>query len=70
MQIPQRIAKDIVPKMTSVQDSVKPKISTVGSGEIEYHDQVIIIEFVDELPKTHSGKSRRVEIRENDAKKI
>jgi acetyl-CoA synthetase len=28
-----------------------------------------IIEFVDELPKTHSGKIRRVEIRENDAKK-
>jgi len=44
MQIPQRIAKDIVPKMTSVQDIVKPKINTVGSGEIEYHHQVIIIE--------------------------
>ena len=28
-----------------------------------------IVEFVDELPKTHSGKIRRVEIRENDAKK-
>ena len=28
-----------------------------------------IIEFVDELPKTISGKIRRVEIRENDAKK-
>lgn len=48
MQIPQRIAKDIVPKMTSVQSIIKPKISTVGSGEIEYHDQVIIIEFVDD----------------------
>ena len=48
MQIPQRIAKDIVPKMTSVQDSVKPKISTVGSGEIEYHHQVLIIEFKDD----------------------
>lgn len=48
MQIPQRIAKDIVPKMTSVQDIVKPKIGTVGSGEIEYHDQVIIIDFVDD----------------------
>ena len=48
MQIPQRIAKDIVPKMTSVQESVKPMINTVGSGEIEYHDQVIIIEFVDD----------------------
>lgn len=48
MQIPQRIAKDIVPKMTSVQEIIKPKINTVGSGEIEYHDQVIIIEFVDD----------------------
>ncbi len=28
-----------------------------------------IVEFVDELPKTISGKIRRVEIRENDAKK-
>ena len=28
-----------------------------------------IVEFVDELPKTISGKIRRVEIRENDSKK-
>ena len=28
-----------------------------------------IIEFVDELPKTISGKIRRVEIRESDKKK-
>ena len=27
-----------------------------------------VIEFVEELPKTISGKIRRVEIRENDAK--
>lgn len=48
MQIPQRIAKDIVPKMTSVQEHVKPKINTVGSGEIEYHHQVLIITFTDD----------------------
>ena len=48
MQIPQCISKDIVPKMTSVQEYIKPKINTVGSGEIEYHDQVIIITFVDD----------------------
>ena len=48
MQIPQRISKDIVPKMTSVQESIKPKLSTVGSGEIEYHDQVIVITFTDD----------------------
>lgn len=28
-----------------------------------------VVEFVDELPKTHSGKIRRVEIRENDARR-
>ena len=28
-----------------------------------------IVEFVDELPKTQSGKIRRAEIRENDSKK-
>jgi acetyl-CoA synthetase len=28
-----------------------------------------VIEFVDELPKTISGKIRRVEIRQNDSKK-
>jgi acetyl-CoA synthetase len=28
-----------------------------------------IVEFVDELPKTFSGKIRRVEIRENDENK-
>jgi acetyl-CoA synthetase len=28
-----------------------------------------VIEFVDELPKTISGKIRRVEIRDNDSKK-
>ena len=45
MQIPQRIAKDIVPKMTSVQDKVKKAISASGSGEIEYHHQVLMIDF-------------------------
>jgi len=29
-----------------------------------------VIEFVDELPKTISGKIRRVEIRERDMKKV
>ena len=29
-----------------------------------------VVEFVDALPKTHSGKIRRVEIRENDAEKV
>ena len=58
MQIPQCISKDIVPKMTSVQESIKPKISTVGSGEIEYHDQVIIITFTDDGKTPARGRSR------------
>lgn len=48
MQVPQRISKEIVPKMTSLQPGIKPKISTVGSGEIEYHNQVLLIEFKDD----------------------
>lgn len=48
MQIPQCIAKDVVPKMTSLPEAIKPKISTVGSGEISYHDQVIMITFTDD----------------------
>lgn len=48
MQVPSRISKDIVPRMTSLQEGIKPKIGTVGSGEIEYHDQVLIIEFTDD----------------------
>lgn len=48
MQIPQCIAKEIVPKMTSLPASIKPKIGTVGSGEIAYHDQVLMITFTDD----------------------
>lgn len=47
-QIPQCINKDIVPKMTSLPDSIKPKIETVGNGKISYHDQVLIITFTDD----------------------
>ncbi len=47
MQIPQRIDKTIVPKMTSLPASIKSMISTVGSGEISYHDQVLIVTFTD-----------------------
>lgn len=31
-QLPQCISKDIVPRMTSLPDSIKPVIGTVGSG--------------------------------------
>ena len=42
-QIPQCIDKVIVPKMTSLPMVAKQVIGSVGSGEISYHDQVIII---------------------------
>ena len=45
MQIPQCIAKEIVPKMTSVQEGTKSKLQRRGTGEIEYHHQVIIISY-------------------------
>ena len=47
-QIPQTISKEIVPKMTSLPDAIKPKVSTVGNGEISYHDQVLQISFTDD----------------------
>ena len=47
-QIPQTISKDVVPKMTSLPSSIKPKVSTVGNGEISYHDQVLQISFTDD----------------------
>lgn len=45
MQIPARISKDVVPKMTSLQEMAKRRISATGSGEIEYHDQVLLISY-------------------------
>lgn len=47
-QIPQVVPKDVVTRMTSLPDEVKPLISTVGSdpefiGTITYHDQVLIV---------------------------
>lgn len=47
-QIPQVISKDIVPKMTSLPDYAKRLLSIVGSGAISYHDQVLIINNVDD----------------------
>lgn len=46
-QIPQVISKYIVPKMTSLPDNAKRILTTVGSGAISYHDQVLIINNVD-----------------------
>ena len=46
-QIPQVVPKEIVPKMTSLPDDAKRILSTVGSGAISYHDQVLIINNID-----------------------
>ena len=48
MQIPATIPADVVPKMTSVQLSLKEMLSTIGSGAISNHDQVIIVDMVDD----------------------
>jgi hypothetical protein len=48
MQIPAVIPADVVPKMTSVQPALKQYLSTVGSGAISYHDQVLIVNMVDD----------------------
>lgn len=47
-QVPQLVPASVVPKMTSLPDSVKPRISTVGRdaekvGSIQFHDQVLIV---------------------------
>ena len=46
-QIPQVVPKEIVPKMTSLPNHAKSILSTVGSGAISYHDQVLIINNID-----------------------
>ena len=48
MQIPAKISKDIVPRMTSLSDSAKMRIGTVGSGEIHYENQVLLLQFKDD----------------------
>lgn len=47
-QIPQTVPASVVPKMTSIPDSIKQKIGTVGlddefKGTISYHDQVLLV---------------------------
>lgn len=47
-QIPQTVPATAVPKMTSLPEPIKMRISTVGKddeylGTITYHDQVLIV---------------------------
>lgn len=51
-QIPQTVPAEVVPKMTSLPDSIKVQIGTVGLGDefqgsISYHDQVLIVTIND-----------------------
>lgn len=48
MQIPQTVPATVVPKMTSLPEYAKARISTIGLqdetlGTIQYHDQVLIV---------------------------
>ena len=47
-QIPQTVPASVVPKMTSLPEDVKQRISTVGKsdeflGTISYYDQVLLV---------------------------
>jgi len=44
MQIPQTVPEEVVPKMTSLPESVKKAVGRVGcGGTITYHDQVLVM---------------------------
>ncbi|MCH5174314.1 MAG: AMP-binding protein [Prevotellaceae bacterium] len=51
-------------------DDLKKELQTHVKQVTAPYKYPRIVEFVDELPKTHSGKIRRVEIRQNDADKL
>lgn len=50
-QIPQTVPAEVVPRMTSLPEHIKQRISTVGlqgtEGTISYHDQVLIVTLND-----------------------
>lgn len=48
MQVPAKIPKEVVPKMTSLSDGAKVRIGTVGSGEIHYENQVLLLQYKDD----------------------
>ena len=51
-------------------DELKKEIQDYVKKRTAPYKYPRIVEFVAELPKTISGKVRRVEIRENDRKKV
>ena len=71
---PDEIRGQIVKATIVLTDEYKQKASDALKKELQEHVKretapykyPRIVEFVDELPKTISGKIRRVEIRQND----
>lgn len=59
----------VLVKGKSGSDELKKEIQEYVKKRTAPYKYPRIVEFVDELPKTISGKVRRVEIRENDKKK-
>ena len=55
---------------TEATDELKKEIQTYVKEKTAPYKYPRIVEFVDELPKTISGKVRRVEIRKNDMEKM
>jgi acetyl-CoA synthetase len=76
--VPDKIRGCIVKATVVLSEAYKPKAGPALVKELQDHVKhetapykyPRIIEFVDELPKTISGKIRRVEIREKDKEKI
>ncbi len=59
----------VLVKGTDKNEELKKEIQNYVKTNTAPYKYPRIVEFVDELPKTISGKIRRVEIRENDSKK-
>ena len=74
--MPDEIRGQVVKATIVLSKAYKDKAGDALVKELQNHVKKVtapykyprVIEFVDELPKTISGKIRRVEIRENDQK--
>ena len=60
----------ILVKGTEKTDELKKEIQEYVKTHTAPYKYPRIVEFVDELPKTISGKIRRAEIRKNDQEKM
>ena len=74
--VPDEIRGQVVKATIVLSKAYKDKAGDALVKELQNHVKKVtapykyprVIEFVDELPKTISGKIRRVEIRQNDQK--